>query len=513
MSDVVRVFNRSTTFGGRRRRWRTLRRGIVVIMGLVVLWAWWVTRDRFPMGQLIPAQQAYECCIGDPLGKRTTLAQSQLWSLAPQKGSLAKVPELLANNFGLPEWVLNNLIYGLCHISGNDLREFHDPLFVTRMSRIGCLLEKAHHFIAGIEKDCAGGLNLRVVPSARLFYAVRGRVLLLSPSREALIHALTLTEEQAIGRESLAKQVREMGSEGLSARVNFRESDPLGDIFESARIDLQVRVENVRLVCQSTLRSAWKERFAVLLEAATPQSLQQPPDGYLMVSANFGKSITEVWAGVQQALGDAFPRDLLAVAAAKPELAILAECAKMLGPGFRLSWVGVDQNEMLPMPELAGVFDTNAEQARALLAMIPAPPEGTPPWASYPRYDAESGIAFLPLIGGPSIQPSMAVHGNGLLASSSRTVLEKLLAQSAGNETLPQPGNLFVRFKPAPAWQCLAETAMPFVEFRLVRGYTPETFKQFADSWSATIQRFNDVSLLAAHEQGVIHAELDVAFK
>ncbi|HPO12086.1 MAG TPA: hypothetical protein PLI09_01470 [Candidatus Hydrogenedentes bacterium] len=513
MSDVVRVFNRSTTFGGRRRRWRAVRRTTLIILGVIVLWAWWVTRDRFPMGQLIPAQQAYECCIGDPLGKRTTLAQSQLWSLAPKEAALAKVPELLANNFGLPEWVLNNLVYGLCHVSGNDLREFRDPLLVTRMSRIGCLLEKLHHFIGGIEQDCAGGLNLRVVPAANLFYAVRGRVLLLSPSRDALIHALTLTAKQAIGRESLAKLVHEMGSEGLSARINFRESDPLGDVFESARIDLQVRAENVRLVCQNSLRPAWKERFAALLEAASPQSLQQPPEGYLMVSANFGKSITEVWAGIQQALGDMFPNELLAPVSAKPELTILAECAKVLGPGFCLSWVGVDQNEMLPAPELAGVFDTNVEQARALLATIPAPPEGTPPWASYPRYDAASGIAFLPLIGGPSMQPSMAIHGNGLMASSSRTVLENLLAQPTGVETLPQPGNLFIRLNPAPAWQCLVETAMPFVEFGLVRGYTPETFKQFADSWSATFQRFNKVSVLAAHNNGTISAELEVAFK
>jgi len=513
MSDVVRVFNRSTTFGSRRHRWRMLRRGVVVLFALIFVWAWWVTRDSHPMGRLIPAQQAYECSIGDPLGKRTTLAQSTLWTLAPDDSVMAKIPGLLENNFGLPEWVLNNLVYGLCHVSGNDLREFRDPLLVTRMSRIGCLLEKLHYFMAGIERDSAGGLNLRVVPSAKLYYAVRGRVLLLTPSREALIHALTLTEDGAIGREPLAKQVHEMGSDGLAARINFREDDPLGSVFESARIELQINPETVRMVCQSVLRPAWRERLTGLLEAAAPVSLQEPPEGFLTLSAHLGKPITELWAGLRQALGDAFPNDLLAPLAAKPELAVLSECAKLLGPGFRLSWMGIDQNEMLPMPELAAHFDTDVEQARTLLTLMPPPPAGTPVWASYPRYDTASGIAFLPLIGGPSMQPSMALHGNGLLVSSSRSRLEQLLAHPAANAALPQPGNLFIRFKPAPAWQSLVEAAKPFVEFGLVRGYTPETFQHFADSWSETAQRFNEVSLLAAHDQGVLRAELNVAFK
>ncbi len=509
MSDVVRVYNRVTSMGRRQSR---IRRIVLAAAALLLLWLAWTTRDSQPMGKLIPAKQGYQVYVGDPMGKRTAIAQSPLWSLAPKDSPLAKVPAQLATNFGIPEWILNNLIYGVCHVSGNDLKTFGDPLVVTRMSRIGCLIEKCHYVVPGLHADYAGGLRLRALPGAGLFYAVRGRVLLLSPSRESLIHALTLAGDQAIGADALRKTERELGRDAVAARVNFRENDALGDVLESALFELRMDAGSLRLNSQMALRPAWRERLAGVLGKAAPRPLTLPPAGYLTIAADLGESIPGLWTGLQKAFPATFPDGLLAPLASLPNMNAAAPLLGLLGPGLRLSWVGMDQNEMIPVPEIVGACDADPDQVRALIAAIPAPPPGTPPWESYPRYDSASGALYLPLIGGPSMEPAVAPYGRSLLFSSSRRVAENLLSKAPLSDTLAEPGNLFVRLQPYPALQSLVEAATPFVELGVVRGKDLESFKQAAQPWLDAVKPIQEASALAVHENGSIRVSFALLF-
>lgn len=509
MSDVVRVYNRAMSLGNRRGR---TRRVVLSLLGVVLLWLVWTTRDSQPMGKLIPAKQTYQVYVGDPMGKRAAIAQSPLWSLAPKDSSVAKLRAQLAVNFGVPEWILNNLIYGVCHVSGNDMKAFSDPLIVTRMSRIGCLIEKCHYFVPGLHGDYAGGLRLRTLSKAGLFYAVRGRVLLMSPSRDALIRALTLTNEQTVGRDALVKIARELGSDSVSAHLNFGEHDQLGDLFESARLELRMGRDALRLNCEATLRPACRERMAGILGKAAPRTLLLPPEGFLMLTSDFGETLPECWSGLNKAFPSVFSSELLAPLAKLPNAAAAAPLLGLLGPGIRLSWTGVDQNEMLPTPELVGTFDADPDQVRALLGAIPAPPAGTPPWESYPRYDAASGMLCLPLVGGPSMEPTAAPYGKSLLISSSRSVAENLLSKAPLSEAVPEPGNLYLRIQPYPALQSLVQAAEPFVELGVVRGQNPGSFQKATAPWLDSVKQIHEISALAAHEDGRVRASLVIAF-
>ncbi|HEX73040.1 MAG TPA: hypothetical protein ENN65_06965, partial [Candidatus Hydrogenedentes bacterium] len=262
MSDVLRSYagvslsRRRHHKRGRRWRW------ILLIVALAALLALWITRDSHPIGALLPADQRYHLYIADPLETRMSLGQSRIWSLAPKGSVWAAIPERLLDGPDVPEWLLNNIFNGPCHVSGADLKNFADPLLLTRMSRIGCLVEKLHWAIPGVESDYAGGLRLRRIPDAGVYYAVRGRTFAVSTSRAALIRALTLTSEKQTGPEGLMRGMTDMGANDLACRVGLEEDDPLGEVFESLRLGLRIAPAGLRLQCRSTLRPAWQERSA-----------------------------------------------------------------------------------------------------------------------------------------------------------------------------------------------------------------------------------------------------------
>lgn len=68
---------------------------------------------------------------------------------------------------------------------------------------MGLLLERIHTFADFIQDDEAGGLHLRYLPDARLYYAVRGRILIVTPSRDRLVESLTLPAGEAMGAETV----------------------------------------------------------------------------------------------------------------------------------------------------------------------------------------------------------------------------------------------------------------------------------------------------------------------
>ncbi len=522
MSDTVRSYARPYARRQRRpsRRGRGLGGGLFVLALLFAafVWAIWTTRDTHPMGRLIPADQAYEVYVADPLHQSVQLLDSRVWDLLPASVPIQEIREAADGDLGVPDWVINNLVRGVCHISGQDLATFSDPLVVTRMSRVGCLIERLHGFVPGLESDFAGGLHLRALPDAGVFFAVRGRILLASPSRNAVIRALTLAEQEAVGEEELRTSLQEAEGDGLSGKVAFAEEDPLGDVFESLRVNLRVDPDAARLACGGVLRPAWKARLYGLLEGTTPQPLQKPSAGPAMLSMNFERGLPEVWAGLDQALAESVSlKETLTGVLPEPDsdlapLVRLAEgLAKATGPGMCLSWLGIDQNAMFPMPELLALCDADALQITELFASIPPLPPNAPAHAMLPRYDAESEAAYLPLIGGPSIEPTAGLSGQRLVVSTSHSAAAAALREGPSEETLGQPGNLYLRIHPYPGLRSLLDAALQFAEFGLVRGHTAESLEQAATPWLAQAQQIREVAALAAHEDGEVHLDLRLA--
>ncbi|HUW61134.1 MAG TPA: hypothetical protein VMZ06_09020 [Candidatus Bathyarchaeia archaeon] len=515
MSDTVRVY------GGLKRGARKVRRqrygGKVFVAAVLIAagWVYWTTRDTHPVQSLIPANRAYHVVARDVFAKRARLAESKIWKALPPQLGVADVPAKLSQDVGVPQWILNNVVPGACYVMGNDIKGFGDVLVVTRMTRVGTLLEKLRAFFPGIEGDYAGGLKLHKMGG--LYYGVRGRVLLLSASRPGLIEALTLLPDAALTAGALDEMPHSLGDADIYGRFQLAEDDPLGDVIERGTFSLRIDKTAATAACQSVLRPAWREKMAALLDGVTPRTLEAPPDGLLRVSLDLGKPVAALWNCAGTVFGKQNEMDQLwAKWSAAPEegessisytvLGILGG----LGPGMRASLVGVDLNEIVPAPEVVATLEADPAKLLEAFKALPAPPAGSQPWDTYLRYDETAQVVWLPLIGGPSLEPTAGVKGNALVMSSSRTVAESMLADPATSNPpdLPKPGNVYAALKPHDCGKAAFDVAMMLAEAGLLRDYSPQTLQEKYGPWLESAAGVKEVSALAGYDSGNVMLEL-----
>ena len=482
----------------------------LALLAIALIYGYWTTRDTCPVQRLIPADQTYYILANDLVARRDTLAESKIWRAIPANAGIPDVPRLLNQGIGVPEWIMNNLVPGACHVSGKDLRRFGDMLFVSRMTRIGCLLYRLHPFVPGIASDPAGGLCLSHAVEPNVYFAVRGRTLLASLSRNALIRALTLQPEDAIDKEAFARIVQEGGQADLQGTVAFRPQDPLGGILQSVRFAVRVEPTMATLKCRASFRPEWQSWLKPLVSGLGPRDLIAAPDGMLTVSMDFGKPLRELCLTIAEAAGqrEAFER-LWRDWAEQPPFQPMADLFGSLGPGIRLSWCGVDLNAIAPVPEIVATFDAKPDDALAVFASLPPLTDDARRYeVMHPQYNSETKRACLPLVGGPSIEPTAGVFGNAVLLSSSETVAEKLLTAGPKNEKLPQHANLLLAAHPRACFEAITSVATLLAENSLLKDYTPKSFQGAAEPWLTGANALREILALVAFDQGDLTAEL-----
>ncbi len=516
MSEVVRVF---TPGDARRRRRRGLYRRMALAVGvLVILYLMVSSWDRRSYSQFVPKDQKYGVVITDLLRHRDALAQSAVWRALPPSIGANGIPALLTSSTGLPEWVLNNLIGGPCYITGQDIVAFRDVVIITRMTMIGKQLERLSAFASAIENDPAGGLRLRHVRGTSVYFAVRGRLFLLSRSRDALIRSLTLRPEDVVSDDPLLTQTAKSGTEHVRGMVILSPDDPLGKHIRSLRFALRIDAAAAHLRCRVKLDESLEASLSPLLTDLGPKPLIAPPDGMIGLSANLGHPIKDVWASLAPAL----PYPIFAAQqweawqtvspGRQPGwLHMLTGLLGLAGPGFALSVSGVDQNEMLPLPLLVGLFEAPNDAIQKAAASWPPLPDTAKPWDSIPRYETDHKWIRLPLIGGPSLEPVAAPYGDAhLLFSSSRTVAEAMLTQPQPPQPLATPGNLCLQIKPLDCVQALADAGQQLADSNLLRGYAPDSFRADAARWIEQAQNVRSLSFLLTRDNGELAAQADL---
>ena len=529
MSDAPRTYSGSLRSGGRRRKvGRSVRAygGCLTFLVLTFLFVgsiyfFWSTRDNHDANEFVAADQKYAFIVADVLSNRSVIAQSQVWNALPPEWGVEGIQNVLLQESGLPDWVLNNLITGDIYISGDDIDSFSDSVLVARMSRVGDLLEQMHRFSGSIEKDHAGGLDLRHLPEPDVYYAVRGRYLVASFARNALINALTISPENRMAPDVFAKTMQQSGAEHVRGLMAFHADDAWGEVFESISFALRIDANEAHLKCHATLRDMWRERFQKLVGGVQPQPLVMPPPGAMAaLSANFGQSLESVWTGLGEAFGwTYFTPEQWATwkripddgQAGLPQLA--TRVLGPLGPDIRVSLQGIDVNEMVPVPEIVVVAEAEPQAVDLTFAELAAAPPAIAPW----RLDETQRRLHLPMFGGPSIEPTAAPFEDGILFSTSRTVADALLgedgsAASASTRPLGQVGNLFVEVHPLPVVENVIAAGRLFAEIDGLKGYTPETFEEAATNWLDRAQRVESLTALAAlqGDTGEINAELSL---
>lgn len=527
MSDVQRVYRGrihgrfSPSGRGRRRQGFPFKRVLFLFLLVLAGLGYWITRDTHPIHRLIPSKQKYSVVMRDILSNRTQLAESAVWDALPPEIGSGRITEALRGELGLPEWMARNIIVDDCYISGNDLRNFDDVLCVTKMTRIGRLIEQLHWVTPKIHRDTAGGLGLRQFSGASVYYAVRGRILLISPSRDALVNALTLKEEAALTEAEFDEVFEEVAGEDIGGTVTFSVDDPLGEALEDFRFRLRIDTTQAHLNWNAKLRAEQHNLLAPLFAGASPCNLVSPPSGLVAISGNLNKPLREVWltlgslfqTGAEENL---FSEARLAVWETWPEEGtpsipqLLAAILGPLGPGWRIALQGVDLNEWFPVPVFAGTVELPEKTAGEFLSGLPGAPEEAFPWESYPRYDPENGRLHIPMIAGPSLEPLAAPYGEALLVCTSRAAAEEILAREPVLRPLEQPGNLYVRFQPAACARAINDVLSLLVRENILKEEVLQDYHDALDPWLYSAERISEAAGLLGFEDGELRAHFFV---
>jgi len=521
MSETVRSYSGGKLNAGRTRprRRHGLHGGIVLIgLMLALVGLFWMTRDSHPVAEFLPTHAAYHIAVPDVLAARTTLAQSPAWARLMDTFGLADARTKLNQDLQVPDWVLNNLVPNTCHVLGNDLNSLSDVTVVTRMSRIGCLLEKARFFF-GIGSDPAGGLNLRYLEEPRMYYAVRGRVFLASLSRHNLVELLTLEPDASLAEKAGENDplLAEQGGD-IRGTVIPAKQDLISAYVRSGSFLVTFDDSSAVFKLCARLAPALEEDMSAVFSGLAPRPLAAPPDGMLSFSANLGVPLQE-WPGVYgRAIEDpelaGLWQKLAAPAAPGTIAAMFSSVLAMIGPfgpGVCLSWVGVDLNEMIPVPQFVMTVDAEPDAVLQGLAALPAPPEGAKPWDPYARVDAEQKRVRLPLIGGPSLQPAGGAYGGAFLLGTSSAIVDGILGASTPAETLPQPGNIYLDVKPGPCMEAVRALLETYAEAGLLRDFVPGNVADKLQPWLQRSETIRDLTALASYENGTVSMEIRVA--
>jgi hypothetical protein len=519
MSETLR------TYGGpvKSSRHKRVKRGggcflwACFLVLIIVLLGTWFTRDTYRMVELIPADHAYQVYVDDILTRRITIARSEIWALAPASSEYTTIPDRLAGDWGFPQWILNNLIYGPCHISGDDVQGFGDALMVTHMSRMGCIMAKSYHFMPGVSQDFAGGLRIKRLDSSGLFYAVRGRVLAISYSRNALIQALTLDTGETLPPAALtvSTDTEEVNAD-LRGHFILPPKTALGDVFEALNVDVHFQERTARICCSGQLRPAWQKQLGPLLGNAGPQSLRRPPDGLIAVSGHFEQSVPQVWNGLAQALDGCYDLPgFLQEFLEMPE-GIGPALRQMVSPllesatgGWQLTLRGIDQETMVPVPRLGGAFEANPARLEQLFSGYPEiGADNAPSSYSSAVYNTAENKAVLSLVGGPEIEVQAGIRKDSLVLGSGKTIFDALMKDAAPTEDLQTPGNLYVRVQPAACIEEMVSLCEELARYDLLNDASRTWLDTRAITWSKQARRIREAAVLAGHSEGLLSFDL-----
>lgn len=498
-----------------RRRATSIGRGALLVLVVVVVLGWWLSRDTWRLGDLTPAGGAVQICVTDLPAKLDAARASGVWRLLPESHPARSVLERGMDGLPVPRWLANNLGAGPSYWI---LARVDDPstlLVTTRMTRVGALALKAAAWFPVFQRDYAGGLKLLHLQEAGLFLAVRGRVLLVSPSRRVLVDALTLTPDRAAGDAALESwRARAEGADlygvldaAALERLNLPLVSMAGSIrFETGRVSARVTV---------VLSPAWRERLHPVLSRLASGPLKEPPEGCAAVSLNLGMTPMELLRAVRDLSPEAamVPEWLIAETPdmpTDPGEAFFRRFARMLlsgtGTSFRLAWLGMDVNEMIPLPVVAGLAEEGGDTLAALAAEavnVKQPESEDPPMIEWTPRVAEDGALYIRLLAGPTLSLCAVLAGERGIAFGGSLTAARVLAGREKSAPAASAGNgvLLVRIDPAACVDALGAAGNELASFGWLRNMSPDAVNSMFSVWREQVGQVREVRLMLAPDQ------------
>jgi hypothetical protein len=518
MSETPRLY---TSPGGRpislSRRGRRRRIGRVLLIALAIffVWAFWISRDTHPVAEFVPAERSIEAVLPHAAVARYRVAASRVWDGVPQE-IVASAPQAIAGNRGLPDWIVGNLIGGTAVVVANDTTTWSDAVFIARMTRAGCVIERALRWRPANDREWAGGLRLRYWEPGKLHYAVRGRTLVASPSRDALVAAITLTPERRVPAEAVKAALSDTGSEDARGTWTVPANTELGRVVHEIRFAVRVDENEAVVKLRASFRPEVSDALSPHLANAKPKTLPPAIEGPFAISADLGMNIEDTWRAMSEVVDVSWlsPEQWQAwrrEADGKSAAALLTGLLGPMGPAMRVTWQGVDLDEMSPTPILVGSIAGTRDMAAAFLERLPSPKEAARVAEARVTFDAEMGRVEAPLMSGPAMAPLGEWSGDTFYFSTSSAAAPDFFTSGRKHtRAIGKPANLYARMDPAACMQILVRAGRELAQSGVLRGQTPESFEEDAAAWTERAAALDYIEGTAIVTHTHIEADLRV---
>ena len=489
---------------------------VFAVAGVIFLiYAWRVTRDTHALTDFVPLDRRAEIFAPNLFAQGNTIAAFRGWRTLPEDHPWRQASAALNRDWDYPDWYLRNLVGPRTYISSSDATSLSNPVFVTRMTAVGTLLERLRGWLPSTRIDRAGGLNLRLLPEDNLYYAVRGRILVLSPSRRALVRALTLAPEERADARAVERAFTTLGAADLAGRFRLGPEDQLGGWLDTVSFALHMGPDETLVRYTAELRSNTESPLHQLVSRAQPVALPASFRGPASIVMDFGAPLDTLWP----AFGELFDSpDMTAERWQQwrsgnegplgPPITALAAKA---GPTVRLAWRGVSLADVVPAPQIELTASAKEGVFADWAAQLPAPPDpsNTAYRTPMPYFDVEANTAILPWRGGPDLTPAVSVSDAGLLAVSSQALLPEALdakAESIGTFK----GNFHARVQPVRLLDDIAQLGAAWVEAGMLDVEDAEAFERSMATWRERTADVSEVVATAACDLGIVQGEIRI---
>lgn len=493
---------------------------VFVLIVLAGVWFFIPRRHTAEMESFIPASHSIEVYVYDPATKRNELLKSPLLQAIPEDTAAAAYLHLLTRKSPIPDWLLNNISSGLFHISVEDSNRPDSLLVITRMTRIGLLSEKFFSLSGNVSRERAGGLDLKKVKNAEIFYSVRNKYLLVSPSRDALIQALTLPPEEAIEKSKFEAAQQKAREADLFCRLDGKAFLQVPTLLKDLSFSVRLNQSVPRLSITGSFSNEMLTKYGTLLpQNINDDSLDTPLDGIASLSVNLGAPLPQWYAKLAETNeGWEKVSSWITLSESLPENASATELLQYLiasffhssGEKIRLAWFGFDPLEVVPAPLFAGTVQGKTDALHAAFDLVPPAPFSDDMIILNPSVDSELLLATVPFIGGENLTPSLAIYPQGALFASSETLIRKLMQSDILTAQLGQKANLYFHLHPAQAWEAAAPALDEFAAAGLLRGYTESSFAEAAAKISKQISTLQEFTVLGIVSDKAFHLEAKV---
>jgi hypothetical protein len=521
MSDAIRSYRSPSKIApsGSRSLLRgsfRLTRYLFFLLLVIGIYVFWISRDTRRVEEFVPADTTFHIIAQNLVENHDQFHKTDVWNTLPEEWRSHPFPKLLQSRVGLPDWAQRNLLGQYVFISGTDFAEFSDTVYITKFSRVGSILERILRWSDGNEGDAAGGLNIRTLPEHELFYAIRGRVALLSSSRRALIHSLTLEEAERLSASDWDESIWQRGGEDLSGTVDLTGDSQWSKYFSAAgfalRLDQDQGVLKLSLSCTDEFYGTFGEK----LRNTPARKLFSPTAGSIRISADMGTTASELWNTVGKLAGDEssyFARwdDWTDNSDQETLESLLANTLGNTGPGIALTWHGIDMDTILPAPQFSLMAQVNDDSVRKKLVAHSERGNVNGFTQVETQTNEEQGWTEIVSIGGPARTAVLLPSGNGnhVYASTSKLRAESFNANSVQSPKFMQENaNLFVSISPTEVLADYIKYGKEMAANGLLAGYSAKEFTIHAQELTAKYAGIQEVRLVARHDQGMVLADI-----